>query len=191
MSLEDKINKVVGRIAYDMTHLDDRQTNFLSDDMESMLVRQIGVEFYSAYIYYSMAAWFESKGLMGFASYYHRQASHETDHAMVVYKYLIQTGSDYQTLPEVPAPPVEFGSILNLTRMALDHEMKVTRDWEEIAELARDENPATLRLAQDFLQEQIEEEDGAVSLYQKVQLAETGAGILMLDRELRDRDPGK
>jgi ferritin len=166
------------------------QTDFVPEDMEVLLNRQVGAEFYSSYLYYMIAAICQSKGLVGFQNWFESQGDDEIDHAMKVYNYLVDTGSTL-VLPTIPGPVLDAGmEIIDLTRLVLDHEMGVTQDWNRIGQLAKQQdNPATSKLVMDFLSEQIEEEDAALTLHQKVQLADTGSGLLMIDTDLRDRSP--
>lgn len=168
------------------------QSDFIADDMESLLNRQVGVEFFSAYLYFMVAAVFQSKGLVGFQAWMERQGDDEVDHAMRVYKYLVDTGSSV-VLPAVPSPNVDpSADVVELTRLVLNHEMRVTQDWTRIGQLAKNQdNPATSKLVQDFMNEQIEEEDAALTLHQRVQMADSGSGILMVDNDLKDRDPNE
>jgi ferritin len=168
------------------------QTDFVEPDMESLLCRQVGVEFYSAYLYYMIAAICQSKGLVGFQAWFERQGDDEIDHAMKVYKYLVDTGSQV-VLPEIPSPDVSpDAEIAELAQTVLDHEMSVTKDWQAIGRLSKtQDNAATCKMVQDFMDEQIEEEDAAVTLCQKVQLADSGSGILLVDNDLKDRDPNE
>ena len=173
---------------------DDAQTDFLSPEMEALLNDQVAYEMYSAYIYYMVAAWSMSKGLVGFSSWFERQGDDEIQHAMKIYKYLVDTGSEV-TLPPIPSPLGEIGELDSMeeaTRAVLDHEMSVTKRWQRIGELAKSEpNLATQELAQWFMTEQVEEEDGAVTLHQQVQLADSGAGLLLIDSELKEKDPNE
>jgi ferritin len=166
------------------------QTDFIADDMEALLNRQVGSEFYSAYLYYMIAAVFQSKGLVGFQNWMEKQGDGEIDHAMKVYNYLVDTGSSLE-LPAVPSPKIDPAmEVVEITRAILDHEMRVTEDWKRIGQLSKQQdNPATCKLVQEFMVEQVEEEDSALTLHQKVQLADTGSGILMIDNDLRDRGP--
>ena len=168
----------------------EQQTDFVPEDMEGLLNRQVGAEFYSSYLYYMIAAICQSKGLVGFQNWFESQGDGEIDHAMKVYNYLVDTGSTL-VLPTIPGPVLDAGmEIIDLTRLVLDHEMGVTKDWNRIGQLAKQQdNPATYKLVMDFLSEQIEEEDAALTLHQKVQLADTGSGLLMIDTDLRDRSP--
>ena len=167
-----------------------QQTDFVPENMEVLLNRQVGAEFYSSYLYYMIAAICQSKGLVGFQNWFEKQGDDEIDHAMKVYNYLVDTGSTL-VLPTIPGPVLDAGmEIIDLTRLVLDHEMGVTKDWNRIGQLAKQQdNPATYKLVMDFLSEQIEEEDAALTLHQKVQLADTGSGLLMVDADLRDRSP--
>lgn len=173
---------------------DDEQTVFLSPEMAAMLNDQVAYEMYSAYLYYMVSAWSESKGLVGFGDWFLRQGDDEIDHAMKIFKYLVSTGSEV-TLPAIPSPGEEVSKIEvmeDATRAVLDHEMKVTKRWQAIGELAKSEpNLATQELAQWFMTEQVEEEDGAVTLHQKVQMADSGAGLLIVDSELKEKDPNE
>lgn len=174
--------------------MDDLQTDFLSDEMASMLNDQVAYEMYSAYIYFMVSAWSDSKGLVGFSSWFMRQGDDEIDHAMKIFKYLVTAGAEV-TLPAIPSPVGEIGELETMeeaTRAVLDHEMKVTKRWQAIGELAKSEpNLATQELAQWFMTEQVEEEDGAVTLHQKVQLADSGAGLLIVDSDLKNSDPNE
>jgi len=166
------------------------QTDFVPNDMEGLLNRQVGAEFYSAYLYYMISAICQSKGLVGFQNWFENQGDGEIDHAMKVFNYLVSTGSNVD-LPNIPGPDLDAGlDIAEITRLVLDHEMGVTQDWKRIGQLAKiQDNPATCKLVQDFLDEQIEEEDAALTLHQRVGLADSGSGILLIDNDLKDRSP--
>ena len=169
--------------------LDDHQTRFLSPDMEKALNEQVGYELYSAYLYFAVSAWFNARGLAGFAAWMNRQGQDEIGHSRKVLNYLVDSGSNV-AMPPVQAPMVNFNSVLEATKAVLDHEISVTHRWQVIGEISKGEsNAATCKLVQDFMTEQIEEEDQAVNLYQRVQMADTGSGVLILDMELKERNP--
>ena len=75
---------------------DDKILNAIND--------QIVLEQYSAHFYLAMSAWFEDKGLEGFAHWYYVQYKEELDHAMIFYNALHQFGLK-PILGEIPAPP--------------------------------------------------------------------------------------
>lgn len=169
------------------------QTDFLSPEMEVLLNEQVAYEMYSAYLYFMVAAWCQSKGLVGFQAWFERQGNDEIGHAMKIYKYLVDTGSSV-TLPPIPSPAelADIGSVQEAAKAVLDHEMSVTAKWKRIGELSKAEpNLATQQLAQWFMTEQVEEEDGAMTLLQKVQMADSGSGVLIVDHELKSLDPNE
>lgn len=180
----------VGEEVIESDTASNEQTDFVEDDMEDLLNRQVGNEFYSAYLYYMVAAILQSKGLVGFQNWMEKQGDGEIEHAMKVYKYLVDTGSTVE-LPAIPSPAISAGmEVADLTRFVLDHEMGVTQDWKRIGQLSKQQdNPATCQLVQWFMTEQVEEEDAALTLHQRVQMADSGSGLLMIDNDLKDRSP--
>ena len=61
--------------------------------------------------------------------------------------------------------------IKDMVEVALEHEMEVTKNWEDIAKLAKDEDDSTtFEFAQWFLKEQIEEEDKMRTIIEKIEL---------------------
>ena len=86
---------------------------------------QIKYELESAYIYLSMAAYFESITLPGMAHWMKIQTQEEIIHAMKFYDFIHDRGGkvELQTLDQ---PPVEFESPLTVYEKALAHEKKIT-----------------------------------------------------------------
>ena len=168
-------------------NLDDRQTKFLSGKMRDMLNEQISFEMFSAYIYFMIAAWSQSKGLTGFQAHFEKQGNGEIQHAMKIYAYLVTTGTKLD-LPAIPSPTslVAYSNMQEACRAVLDHEMVVTRRWKAIGEVAKTEpNLATQEMAQWFMTEQVEEEDTSLTLLNKVEMADSGAGLLIIDAALK------
>jgi len=58
------------------------EIKMLSEKMAEALNGQINEEFFSAYLYLSMSAYFNSIGLKGFASWMMVQYKEEVDHGM-------------------------------------------------------------------------------------------------------------
>ena len=65
------------------------ENGMIKQKVESAINSQINREFYSAYLYISMAAHFESINLKGFAHWMRIQANEELGHAMRLYLSLI------------------------------------------------------------------------------------------------------
>jgi len=86
----------------------------LNNDMEKALNAQVNAEMYSAYLYLSMSAYFQSKSLGGFASWMSVQAQEEMVHAMKLYDFINERGGRV-ILELIEAPPTEWDSPLGGT----------------------------------------------------------------------------
>jgi ferritin len=160
----------------------------ISEKIVEALNRQINAEFYSAYLYLSMSAYFESINLKGFANWMRVQAKEEVTHAMRIYNYVVDRGGRVRLLP-IEQPPVEWGSPLSAFEAAYQHEMKVTGMINELVELAMQERDfATYNMLQWFINEQVEEEASTSEIVEKLKLVGgEGRALFMLDRELGQR----
>jgi ferritin len=160
----------------------------LSDKMTDTLNGQVNAEAYSAYLYQSMAAWAVSQGLNGLATWMDAQAKEEMVHAMKIYRYIHERGGRV-TLTAVDGPPTEWDSAVALAENVLEHEQKVTGLINGLVDLAIEEKDhATRSFLNWFVDEQVEEEDSARDLLDKMKLAaESKGGMFMIDRELGQR----
>lgn len=153
--------------------------------------RQINREFYAAYLYLAMSAYFESRSLEGFASWMRAQAAEEQGHAMRLYEHLLERGAKVE-LQEIEAPPSDFGSPLEVFEAALEHEKRVSEWIHELYDLTVEhhDHPSQLVL-QWFIVEQVEEEDSVGTIVDQLRMAGDDQGtLLMLDRELGERGSG-
>jgi ferritin len=64
----------------------------LTDRMQDALNGQLNAEMYSAYLYLSMAAYYESIEMPGFASWMRVQRLEELVHALKFFDYVIEAG---------------------------------------------------------------------------------------------------
>jgi ferritin len=60
--------------------------------MQDAMNEQIHKELFSAYLYLSMAAYFEDKNLPGFAHWMKMQEAEEREHAMKFYEHIADRG---------------------------------------------------------------------------------------------------
>jgi len=160
----------------------------LSEKILEALNEQINAEFYSAYLYLAMSAYFEAKNLKGFANWMRVQAQEETTHAMRIYDYVVERGGRVK-LMAIEQPPAEWSSPLEAFEAAYNHEVKITGMINKLVNLAMEEKDhATYNMLQWFVAEQVEEEASTDEIVQKLKmLGEDGRGILMIDRELAQR----
>jgi ferritin len=159
--------------------------------MQDALNEQINKEFFSSYLYLSMAAYFEDKNLTGFAHWMQLQADEEREHAMKFYKYILDSGGRVQ-LKAIDAPATEWKSNLEVAEQVAEHEAKVTASIHSLYELALNEKDyAAQVMLQWFITEQVEEEKNATELVAKLRLIEErGTAVLMLDHRLSKRGDG-
>ena len=160
----------------------------LSERMMKSLNKQLNAELYSAYLYLSMAAYFESKNLKGFANWMRVQAQEELTHAMKFFDYINERrGRVY--LEAIEKPPTEWKSPLDVFEATYEHEVKVTSMINDLVNMSMEEKDhATYNMLQWFVAEQVEEEASADEIRQQLRMIkEDGRGIMMLDRELKQR----
>ncbi len=156
--------------------------------MQDSMNEQINKELFSSYLYLSMAAYFETKNLPGFANWMRIQADEEREHAMKFYDFILERGGDVH-LKAIDAPKTTWSSALEVAEEVAAHEAKVTASIYALYELAMKEKdyPAQMML-QWFITEQVEEEKNASELVANLKLIEErGTAVLMLDHRLAKR----
>ncbi len=160
----------------------------LSERMEKVLNDQINAEMYSAYLYLSMAAYFDSINLKGFSNWMRMQEQEESMHAMKLYDYVLEKGGKV-TLAAIDAPQTVWDSAQDAFQGVRDHEAKVTGLINDLVDVAMEERDhATNIMLQWFVTEQVEEESNAQDILEQLKLvAEAPGGMFMLDRELSQR----
>lgn len=160
----------------------------INSKVEGALNDQLRKEFYSFYLYISMAAHFESMNLKGFAHWMKIQANEETKHAMKIYEHIIQRGGKVILL-QVDAPPSSWKSAKEVFAEAYQHEQKVTESINKIVELSKAEKDnASEVFLQWFVNEQVEEEATTYEIAQKLQMiGDDAPALFMLDAELGKR----
>jgi ferritin len=156
--------------------------------MEKAINQQINAEMYSAYLYLSMATFFESKSLGGFSNWMRQQAQEEMFHGMKMFDYVCERGGRV-TLQAIDKPPSKWSSPLDAFENVLAHEQKVTGLINNLVNLAQKENDhASNIFLQWFVSEQVEEEDTAGGLVDKlIMIGKDANGLFMLDAELGQR----
>ncbi|MBS3782302.1 MAG: ferritin [Candidatus Thermoplasmatota archaeon] len=160
----------------------------IDDEIEEAINDQINAELYSAYIYLSMAADLGERGLDGFETWMHSQFIEETNHAMRLYQYLESRGGRVK-LEEIEKPKIEWDSPLEIFKDAYEHEQYVTGRINDLADLAEEKNDrATLQMLQWFIDEQVEEEESAEEIVDKLEMiGDDSRGLMMLDKDLGQR----
>lgn len=162
----------------------------ISQPMQKALNEQIRNEMHSAYIYLSMAAYFESVPFEGFASWMRIQAQEEMTHAMKIFDHLLDRGGTVR-LQAIPEPPSTFEGPLAVFEQALAHEQEVTRSIHELYALSLDEKDFASRVFLDwFVAEQVEEEKNALLIVDQLRMVGSDLpGMMILDQRYGQRTP--
>lgn len=160
----------------------------ISEKVAKHLNEQLGKELFSSYLYLSMASYFDSIDLTGFASWMKVQAKEELGHAMRIYDFLYERGARVE-LPALEKPKSEWESPLSAFKAAYEHERFVTESINKLLELAKKEKDyATEQFLQWFIEEQVEEEAQTELVVRKLQrLGDSYIALYMLDKELGSR----
>jgi ferritin len=160
----------------------------ISKKVEEALNGQINAELYSAYLYLSMEAYFESVSLPGFATWMRVQTQEELMHTMKIYGFVNERGGRV-LLKSIDQPPTEWESPLAVFEASYKHEQKVTGLINDLVNLAIEQKDhATNSFLQWFVNEQVEEEDSADQVVQKLKMIKNDpGGLFLVDRELGQR----
>jgi len=161
-------------------------SNKIRDAMNDQIQRELE----SAYIYLSMAAYFDSVNLPGFAHWMKVQFQEEQAHTFKLYDFIYNRG-DRVTLQAIGQPPVEFQSPLDVFKKALAHEEKITGFINDLYALSIEEKDyASQVLLQWFVEEQVEEEKNVGDIVETLtKIGDNYPALITLDRELGQRQP--
>jgi len=161
----------------------------LTETVEKALNEQINKELFSAYLYLSMAADFESKNLAGFAKWMKAQSAEELNHAMKLFNYVLERGGHVE-LMAIEKPQQTWESPLKVFQDAYDHERFITQSIYSLLEIAQSaKDYGTMEFLQWYVKEQVEEEAHAEHVMKKLEMInDAPAGLLMLDHELGQRE---
>lgn len=157
----------------------------INEKMTQALNGQLNAEYYSSYLYLSMAAYFAALDLKGFANWMRVQEQEEDTHVLKFYDHIIERGG-IVTLQPIEAPPNTWKSPLDVFEATLAHEQKVTGLINDLVYLARDEKDnASEIFLQWFVTEQIEEEDNDRTVLAQLRLIkDSPQALYLLDKEL-------
>jgi len=159
--------------------------------MQDEMNEQIKHETFSAYLYFSMAAYFHAKSLDGMAQWMKAQAQEELDHALRFFNHIDERGGRIE-LQAIDKPQTVWESPLAAFEAALAHEEFITGRINELVSVAAEENDNAAAITLKwFVGEQVEEEASVTKVVDMLKLiGDSGHGLLMADRELGQRVAG-
>lgn len=164
----------------------------IKKDVQDAINNQIRNEYYSSYLYLSMASYCESINYEGFASWLREQSKEELEHAMRLFDYMVDRDGRV-ILESIDKPPSEFGSLLEMFQQVHDHEKEVTSMINQLYEIANNENDhATAVELHWFIQEQVEEEKTSLDIVEDLKKAgDDSAALLILDNKYGGNGTGE
>jgi ferritin len=118
---------------------------------------QIGSELGASNQYLMIASYFDREALPELAAFFFRQSDEERMHAMKFVRYILDAGGAV-AIPAIEAPSEDLDSAESCVQKALDWEMEVTKQINNLMSMAVEDNDF---IAQQFLHwfvgEQLEE----------------------------------
>ncbi len=154
----------------------------ISNSLNTALNAQIGHELGNSHQYVAIASYFHGECLFGLAKIYTKQAEEEREHAMKFVQFVLDAGGKV-AIPTVPAPRNEFKSAEDAAQLALDSELKTTRQIYDLVDLAAAEKSyVTTNFLQWFISEQLEEVSSAQTRLDVIKRA--GPSVLMVEAYL-------
>jgi len=160
----------------------------MSSKVKEILNKQMNIEFYSAHFYLAMASYLESRNLLGFGNYMRVQYQEEVAHALKLFDYILERGWQ---------PKLEFSKsikddwkdVIEVFEDTYNHEKQITESITNVLEIAHNNRDyATVEMLQWYVREQVEEEAHISSILEQLKMIDgKGAGLFMLDREMKQR----
>jgi ferritin len=160
----------------------------IKETLQKAINEQIIREMYSSNLYLSMAAYYSSTNMNGFANWMRIQAEEEQFHALKFFDYVLDRGGHVE-LGAIAAPQVKWENAIAPFEDAYEHEQKVTAWIHELMDLAHQEKDyAAISFLNWFVDEQVEEEKNTSEILDRLHLSgESRASLFMLDNELKTR----
>lgn len=144
---------------------------------------QIKSEFGASTQYVAIAVYFDEEGLPDLAQFFYTQSEEERMHAMKFVHFMLETGAK-PIIPGLPDMRNEFASAADAVQFALEQEMKVTDQINNVMRIAKEENDfASQNFLQWFVEEQVEEVDSMTTLLQTIKHA--GSSLLLVEDYVR------
>jgi ferritin len=160
----------------------------LDPKMEIALNQQINAELWSGYLYLSISCDMDNKGYEGMAHWFALQAKEEFEHATRFMKFLGEKGGKVALMP-IETVKQEWTDPKQAFEETLHHEKVVTEKIHKLMDMAVElKDYATQNMLKWFIDEQVEEEDIARKIVEKLKRIENSpTGLYALDKQLGKR----
>jgi ferritin len=155
----------------------------INEKLVEAMNRQIRSEFSASQQYIALAIYFDGESLVELANFFYRQSEEEREHAMKFVHFLLEVGAK-PIIPDLPEFKNEFASAAEAVQFALDQEIKVTDQINNLVTLAiAEQDHISNNFLQWFVTEQVEEVDTMTTLLQTIKHA--GSSLLLVEDFVR------
>lgn len=167
----------------------------LSEKMKDLLNAQVALEAQSSQAYLAMASWAETQaGLDGVSAFFYKHSDEERMHMLKLIAFINERGG-FAVVPALPQPVLTFPSLKHAFEALLRHEIHVSASINDLVHASLQEKDyATHNFLQWYVAEQIEEEQLARKLNDKLELVgDDKSGLYLFDRDILNfaQPPGK
>lgn len=143
----------------------------ISENLAKAISGQVGNEFGAMLQYVAVASYFDRESLPELAGKFYDQAEEEKTHAMKLAHHVTDAGGKLE-LPSIAAPTSDIESAEQAVQLALDWEIEVTQQINDLMRIAVEESDYLAQnMLQWFVDEQLEEVTSMETLLRTVQRA--------------------
>lgn len=158
----------------------------ITEKLQQTINDQITAELWSSNLYLQMAFFLKKEGWDGFAHWMEKQSNEEKEHAMSMAGWIIKRGGEAK-VDKIDVVPYGWGSVLEVFEHVYKHECHVSELIDKLVDVASAEkDKATQDFLWGFVREQVEEEETAIGIVEKIRKA-GDAGLFYLDAQLGNR----
>lgn len=158
----------------------------ISEKLQKAINEQITAELWSSNLYLQMSFFLKAQGWNGFAHWMAKQSEEEREHACSMADYIAKRGGN-AVVSMIDVVPEGWGSVLEIFEHVYEHECRVSGMIDKLVDVASEEkDKATQDFLWGFVREQVEEEDTASTIVDRIRKAGE-SGLFYIDAELGRR----
>lgn len=158
----------------------------MSENLVKAFNAQVNAEMWSSNLYLSMSVYFAQSGYAGMAKWMRVQSKEELEHAYAMIDFVIKRGGNIE-IGQVNEVPTAWGSVLEVFEQVYKHECHVSKLIDDLLDVAIKENDkAAQNFINGFVNEQVEEEDSAQAIVDRIKMM-NGHNLIYLDDKLGER----
>mgnify|MGYP006303378219 CR=1 FL=1 len=157
----------------------------IKKEVQDAINQQVINELFASNSYLAIASYMESQGLKILAAYFFRQSDEERGHSLRLLRYLLDVNGKVE-VNAVPAPSNEFKSVEDAVRGALDQEIEVTAQINNLMDISHTHKDyATANFLRWFVDEQVEEQAAMHELLDLIRHAGPNNLLMVEDRLMK------